>query len=213
MAATAEKLLDISQWGAIAWTSMENAFFGCSNLNISATDVPNLSGVTDMSSMFRGCTALDGPANIGSWNTAAVTDISFMFVAASSFNQPIGGWNTAAVTDMRSMFNLASSFNQPIEGWNTTAVTVMGFMFSGASSFNQPIGGWNTAAVTDMGFMFAGASSFNQPIGGWNTAAVTNMIGMFSGASSFNQPIGAGTRRRRPVWSRCFTTPVPLTSP
>ncbi|MBK8194338.1 MAG: BspA family leucine-rich repeat surface protein [Lewinellaceae bacterium] len=55
------KLLGISQWGAIAWTSMESAFDGCSNLNISATDVPNLSGVTNMSEMFQACTALNGP--------------------------------------------------------------------------------------------------------------------------------------------------------
>jgi hypothetical protein len=42
------KLLDISQWGNIAWTSMANAFQGCSNLTISAVDAPNLSGVTNM---------------------------------------------------------------------------------------------------------------------------------------------------------------------
>jgi len=30
-----QKLLDVQQWGALAWTSMNNAFLGCSNLNIS----------------------------------------------------------------------------------------------------------------------------------------------------------------------------------
>ncbi|MCB0534825.1 MAG: BspA family leucine-rich repeat surface protein, partial [Saprospiraceae bacterium] len=186
-----QKLLDISQWGAIAWTSMETAFFGCSNLNISATDLPNLSGVTEMALMFRGCTALNSPANIGGWNTSSVTNMSGMFFLASSFNQPISGWNTSAVTNMGSMFTGASSFNQPIGGWNTSAVTSMSGMFSGASSFNQPIGGWNTSAVTNMGAMFSVASSFNQPIGGWNTSSVTNMGRMFTGASSFNQPIGS----------------------
>lgn len=49
-----QKLLNISQWGDIAWTTMNSAFYGCSNLNITATDLPNLNGVTDMLQMFRG---------------------------------------------------------------------------------------------------------------------------------------------------------------
>jgi hypothetical protein len=41
------KLISIDQWGSsIAWTSMENAFYGCSNLTITATDTPNLASVT-----------------------------------------------------------------------------------------------------------------------------------------------------------------------
>ncbi|MEQ1747189.1 MAG: BspA family leucine-rich repeat surface protein, partial [Saprospiraceae bacterium] len=130
------KLLDISQWGTIVWTSMGAAFYGCSNLNISATDVPNLSGVTDMSTMFRGCTILNGPANIGTWNTAAVTTMNSMFYGASAFNQPIGTWNTAAVTNMASIFFQASAFNQPIGNWNTAAATTMLNMFFQASAFN-----------------------------------------------------------------------------
>ena len=36
------------QWGSIAWSSMERAFFSCSNMTYNATDVPNLSAVTSM---------------------------------------------------------------------------------------------------------------------------------------------------------------------
>lgn len=32
---------------------MVNAFYGCSNLSITATDTPDFSNVTDMSSMLR----------------------------------------------------------------------------------------------------------------------------------------------------------------
>ncbi len=184
------KLLNVGQWGDIAWTTMNSAFTGCSNLNISAMDLPNLSGVTNMGQMFRSCSSLNGPANIGSWNTATVTNMSNMFFEASAFNQPIGNWNTAAVTNMSFMFALANAFNQPIDTWNTTAVTNMGGMFTGVNAFNQPIGTWNTAAVTNMGGMFSGANAFNQPIGNWNTGAVTDMSIMFSSADAFNQSIG-----------------------
>jgi hypothetical protein len=42
------RLIDIKQWGSVTWTSMAEAFQGCSNLNILATDIPNLTGVTSI---------------------------------------------------------------------------------------------------------------------------------------------------------------------
>ncbi|KAF5273167.1 hypothetical protein FQR65_LT17209 [Abscondita terminalis] len=66
-------LTDVLQWGTAQWTTMDSMFLGCSNLNITATDVPDLSRVTDMFSMFSQCTILNGPANINSWNTTNVT--------------------------------------------------------------------------------------------------------------------------------------------
>jgi surface protein len=184
------RLTDVMEWGGVAWTSMSGAYYGCNNLNITATDIPNLIGVSSTNSMFYGCSILNSPANINSWNTSAVTDMSYMFYGANIFNQNIGAWNTAAVKDMSSMFRNVSTFNQNIGSWNTAAVKNMGSMFYGASAFNQNIGTWNTASLTDMSNMFAYASAFNQNIGSWNTAVVTNMGSMFSIASSFNQNIG-----------------------
>jgi surface protein len=151
--------------------------------------VPNLSAVTNMSNMFSGCSSLNSPSNIGTWNTASVTDMSYLFNGATVFNQDIGAWNTAAVTDMTAMFQAASAFNKNIGTWNTAAVKDMTLMFNQATAFNQPIGNWNTAAVTNMSDMLR-AKSFNQPIGNWNTSAVTSMKSMFSGADAFNQYIG-----------------------
>lgn len=162
------KLLEIKQWGDIAWTTMERAFSGCANLSISATDLPNLSGVTSMANMFLNCTSLNGPANIGEWNTANVVDMAGMFMSATSFNQPIGNWNTEKVTNMNVMFALASAFNQPIGNWNTGKVVGMAGMLGSASAFNQPIGNWNTANVIDMQAILGNATSFNQSLGNWS---------------------------------------------
>ena len=146
------------------------------------------SNVTDMSYMFDGAKSFNQP--IGDWDTSNVTDMCYMFCGAESFNQPIGDWNTSKVTDMSEMFNGAESFNQPIGDWDTSNVTNMNGMFYAAFSFNQPIGDWDTSKVTDMSGMFMCAESFNQPIGDWDTSNVTDMNGMFFSAGSFNQPIG-----------------------
>ena len=69
------------------------ALAGCSNMTMTATDSPDLSGVTDMSYMFAG--AINFNQDIGGWNTANVTDMSGMFMSAFAFDQDIGSWNTA----------------------------------------------------------------------------------------------------------------------
>lgn len=188
--ASRDGLIDISQWGAVPWSTMQAAFGGAPNLNISATDIPNLSNVTNMSEMFSGSSSLNGPANIGSWNTSTVTNMSSMFNGAIAFNQPINSWNVSNVTNMSSMFYAASAFNQPLDAWNVANVTNMNSMFYSARAFNQPLSTWNTGNVTDMAYMFHQAIAFNQPIGSWNVTKVISRTNMVSGATAFNQNVG-----------------------
>jgi trimeric autotransporter adhesin len=169
-------LLDVEKWGTTAWTSMANAFFGCSNLNITATDIPNLSSVNSMDQMFQGCSNLSTVPNINSWITSNVEWMSSVFNNCKNFNQNIGNWNTSKVRNMRRMF-MSSSFNQNIGGWNTANVYSMLSMFEN-SSFNQNIGGWNTAGVEDMTKMFNNATSFNQNLGNWSLKANVNLSNM-----------------------------------
>ena len=123
------------------------------------------------------------------WDTSNVTDMSWMFSGATSFNQPVEMLDTNSVITMRHMFYGATSFNQPVENLNTMKVRNMADMFSTATSFNQPVEGLNTSNVIDMGGMFWGATSFNQPVEGLDTSNVTDMENMFLGSRllSINQ--------------------------
>jgi surface protein len=183
------KILEIQQWGNIKWSSMKYAFTGCYNMDMTATDLPNLSLASDMSYMFGGCGYMIGNSSINNWDTSTITGLVGVFNGCATFNQPIGNWNTSNVTSMAIMFLMAKSFNQPIGNWNTSNVTEMTSMFFNAQAFNQPIGNWNVSNVLDMEFMFYEAWAFNQDIGNWNTSEVIEMNNMFSNAKVFNQNI------------------------
>ena len=182
----ADRLISIDQWGDIRWTNMRSAFNGASNMVYNATDAPDLSHVSDTSSMFFSATAFN--YDISDWNVSSVTDMSGMFEGASSFNQTLNDWDVSAVTDMSGMFDDASSFNGNLSSWDVSSVTDMSRMFEDTAS-NGNLSSWDVSAVTDMSDMFQYVTSFNKPLNDWDVSSVTNMNSMFWGASSFNQTL------------------------
>ena len=184
-----QKILTVEQWGDIDWTSMDRAFTGCKNLTIPATDAPDLTQVTDLSYMFTAATSFNRPLN--HWNVSGIKIMERMFLGASSFNQPLNSWDVNNVNDMRGMFAGASSFNQPLNNWDVNNVNDMRGMFANASSFNQPLNSWNVNNVNNMTSMFSNASSFNQPLNNWDVSNVSYMHYIFSRATSFNQPLNS----------------------
>ena len=195
-------LMEISQWGANRWMSMNAMFKGCINVEVVATDLPDLSIVTSLASMFEGAKNFTGNITIDSWNVSNITSLYRTFYGASKFNSPIGSWNTINVANMSSTFSFATQFNQYIGTWNTAKVSNMDSMFYGATAFNNgdPAGAstkplltngnfWKTNLVGIMEDMFSSASSFNQDIYNWDTSSVTSMKRMFKNAVLFNQDL------------------------
>lgn len=196
------KILHIVSWG-IFKISVDSGFYGCTNLNCTATDVPSILNVS-LANYFRSCSNFNGP--IGNWNTAAVTDMSGMFYNAYVFNQDIGNWNVSQVASFSYTFVNATEFNNDgidsMRHWKlkTDGPVTLNNMFGNGNAdtpsgsinnkFNHYIGNWDTSAVTNMSGMFTRQNYFNQDIGSWDTSSVTTMQGMFQD-SPFNQDIGS----------------------
>ncbi|MCG8700076.1 MAG: DUF285 domain-containing protein, partial [Bacteroidales bacterium] len=204
-----EKLISIDQWGAIQWQSMESSFKGCANLNITATDAPDLSKVTNMEECFQYCASLNASlnhwdvstitnmfelfedatsfnGNIGSWNVSSVKNMGDMFEGATSFNQNLNSWDVSSVERMSDMFKEAALFNGDISAWDVSNVFYFDDMFNGAGAFNQDIGAWDLSSAFIISYMFKDAVSFNQDLNGWNISSAFIVSNLFDGASSFN---------------------------
>lgn len=210
----AEKLLSIEQWGSQQWLSMENAFNGCINLELNASDRPDLSQVKSMQGMFTNAAVFNGEldswdvssvtnmqglfqnasafnGDLASWDVSSVTNMANMFQNASVFNSDLNAWNVSSVTNMQSMFLSASAFNSNIRFWDVSSVRNMQGMFDSAALFNGDLSAWDVSSVTNMGYMFSDAVIFNQDLSAWNVSSVTGMIEMFRNASAFNSDLSA----------------------
>ncbi|MCK0162237.1 BspA family leucine-rich repeat surface protein, partial [Allomuricauda sp. F6463D] len=112
-------LRGINQWGAIEWKSFHYAFSLCLNMEYHATDMPDLSQVSELEGMFYKAESFNG--DISGWDVSNVTDMSLMFSDAISFDQNLSGWDIGMVTSMVDMFNgsgmSALNFSNTLIGW------------------------------------------------------------------------------------------------
>ena len=118
-----DKLLQIRNWGNVAWSTMQNAFYGCSNAtSISSFVSPNLSSVTNMSRMFRNCSSVT-TLDVSGFNTANVTNMVQMFFRCTDLVDAIGieNFNISSTTDLSSFLEdttlPAARYDTLLIGW------------------------------------------------------------------------------------------------
>eukprot|EP00592_Proboscia_alata_P009919 CAMPEP_0194354086 /NCGR_PEP_ID=MMETSP0174-20130528/2274_1 /TAXON_ID=216777 /ORGANISM="Proboscia alata, Strain PI-D3" /LENGTH=189 /DNA_ID=CAMNT_0039122855 /DNA_START=24 /DNA_END=593 /DNA_ORIENTATION=+ len=120
---------------------------------------------------------------IEDWDTAGVTDMSFLFFygrcpenefqeacvnSLKSFDADISSWDTSGVTSMDSMFFNCENFNRDVAHWNVRNVKNIDRMFYNARAFNANVGRWDVSSVTQMDHTFKGAEAFSHDLTHWN---------------------------------------------
>lgn len=181
-----EKAVFKPQFANVRPTSTYTWFIENNNLEtIDGIEFLNTCEVTDMSSMFSGCSKLKS-IDVSGFNTDKVTKMSSMFSDCGELTViDVSGFNTEKVTDMSSMFSSCEKVQAiDVSGFNTSKVTDMSNMFSNCKSLKAlDISGFNTENVTDMSFMFRNLNVETLDVDILNTAKVNNFEGMFMGCS------------------------------
>ncbi len=184
--------LDLSNFNTSNVTNMSSMFYGCSSLTSLNLSNFNTSSVTDMSDMFSRCSSLTS-LDLSSFNASNVTNMDSMFSGCSSLTSlDLSCFNTTNVTNMDSMFSGCSSLiSLDLSSFNTTNVTSLDSMFYYCSSLiSLDVSGFNTSKVTNMSGMFRDCSSLtNLDLSSFNTSKVTNMSYMFSSCSKLQTQI------------------------
>ena len=139
-------------------------------------------GVTDMTSMFSGCSSLFS-LDLSSFVTSSVTDMHEMFRDCSGLTSlVVSGFDTSNVTSMYGLFfNCAKITTLDVSGFSTSSVTNMGWMFAGCSRLTSlVVSGFDTSSVTNMYGMFVNCTGLTTiDVSGFDTSSVTDMGGMF----------------------------------
>jgi hypothetical protein len=206
------KITDVSNWGTIFEFDRTRMFQGCTNMDVSATDIPTISTTNFDRQFFN--TGITTP-NWSGWDMTSVTNYSSCLQLSSNFNGNIGNWVTSVTTNIKSMLNTCSSFNQDLSGWNTSGVTNAESLLSAATSFNssvanwtlngtwfRPFNGasaftgigvedWDTSGLLDARNLFVNCTSFNGDTSGWSTSSLLNTQNMFFNCSNYNQDMSA----------------------
>ena len=106
--------LDLSNWNTNNVTDMNSMFYGCSNLT--SLDVSNFdtSKVTDMNNMFYGCSKLT-TLDLSNFNTSNVTNMGRMFYSCNNITIVTGELDLSGLT---SGFYSGSTIH-PLYGFKT----------------------------------------------------------------------------------------------
>ena len=189
-----DKIKDVKQWGNIVWSSFSKAFKNCEDMLVTATDVPNLSQVNDLGSMFRNASIAN--PDVSNWDVSNVIDMGIMFYNAASANPDVSNWDVSSVTDMSSMFFRATSANPDTSNWDVSSVTAMSYMFREAASANPDTSNWDVSNVTDMNKMFKNSNlsveNLTACYENWSQLNLQQNVEFSAGSTKYNSSGQAG---------------------
>jgi len=179
------KLLTISNWGGI--TLGISPFYGCSNLNITATDIPILiSG--SVFRMFDSCTNLIFNESINQWDVdVSGADWRWCFLNCTNFNQPLSNWNFRKCDNALSMFQNATSFNQNLGMWDVTSnafrstiymVSMLSSCGMSTANYDSTLVGWE--AQVPVSSVTLGATGRTYTSAGAGGTARSSLVSTYS---------------------------------
>lgn len=117
-----EKIIAISQWGALDG-EIADGFFGCSNLaSITATDIPRfLNSTSSLVNLFRGCSLLSHIPNLEQWTSSTSNNI-VSIIRDTQINQNISNLITSNITNMSNAI-MDSNMDQDLSGGDFSGIT------------------------------------------------------------------------------------------
>lgn len=188
-------LVNLKEWGDNEFRGLN--FYGCSNMVITATDVPNLSKLSNLLNLFINCTSLTVVPNINLWEVGHITNFNSAFRSCTQLTMDLSDWDMSSVTGggMYRMFYNAQSFNSDLSGWVISGITNLEQTFENCYLFDSDLSGFDVSLVTTFQSTFHSASIFNGNIDNWNVIRGATFQAMFKAANLFNRNIGAWTFR------------------
>lgn len=196
-ATTLDNMFSIAYWAAEEYlttadfshadlsgiTNMESMFENCKHLETCVFGKVNTPELKNIKNMFKYCYALRS-VDIASLQTDKVTDMSGLFFNCNSLERlDLTGFMTNSVTDMSNMFYSCQKIETlDLSSFDTSNVTNMHFMFCFCKALrNIDLTSFNTAKAKDMSGIFQICESLKSlDLRNFNTSNAENMGALFA---------------------------------
>lgn len=185
------KVLEIKNWGNIQWETMLSAFWGCGNMDITATDEADFSQVAVFQRMLTSCTSITNIYNSKNWITSNATNLLLFASGCSNLvSIETTNWDFSGLTNFDSVFQNCTSLTS-LDGtnWDFSNCTSFSDSFSNCNSLTTITGNGNwrfptTGTVTfdrffNNAFALDGLNTTN-----WNTERVVSLSQAFRDCTS-----------------------------
>ena len=142
--------------------------------------------------------------NVSKWDVSNVTNMQMMFKGCTAFNCDLNSWHVDNVTNMCGLFNDCESFDKPLDKWHVDNCKEFSYMFYGCWNFNQNIDNWSLTNADNISSMFENCKSFNMPLISWGDKMqkIDDSIKawrIFQGCVAFKQDISSWHFKHRYV--------------
>lgn len=196
-ATTLDNMFSIAYWAAEEYlttadfshtdlsgiTNMESMFQNCKHLETCVFGEVNTPELKNIKNMFKYCYELRS-VDIASLQTDKVTDMSSLFFNCNSLERlDLTGFMTNSVTDMSNMFYSCRKLETlDLSSFDTSNVTNMNSMFCSCNSLKDiDLTSFNTVKAKDMGGIFQICESLKSlDLRNFSTSNTENMGGMFA---------------------------------
>ena len=190
------KITNITNWGNLNLGNSNGYFYGCSNLNVGATDTLDLTGTITFQHAFYGCSGLTS-LNTSNWDTSSVTHFNYAFYGCSGLTTlDVSNWDTSSVTTFGFAFRDCFSLTTlNVSNWDISSVIYLHEVFYGCSGLTTlNTTNWNTLNVIYIYGAFRDCSGLTTlDTSNWDTSSVTSFSHTFSGCSGLTAVTGIGS--------------------
>lgn len=188
------KILNVLQWGDLRLSTPGGSYFyGCSNLDVSATDIPDFR-ITDYAGFFRGTSSLVFNESINRWPMSQAVTIASMF-NGSSFNQELNLWQLYSLQSLNGTFT-SSTFNKDVSMWYVSNVLDFNSTFRNGS-YTHPLATWDIRKGNNFGLFYQNRviSDYSNALVAWSNLPLQPNVTFHGGNSKYSAGAAATARQ------------------
>lgn len=188
------RVLEVIQFGDMRFANDQGGHFrDFPYLDLqNAQDTPSHLHEADLTHMFENAIALTSlGATDAVWDLSGVLDLSAMFKGCTQFEaKQVERWDVSSVRSLRATFQNSALHKLDLKRWEVEQVEDMDYTFAGCGNFKgKGLDKWETHSLRSAEGLFMQCFRFKKDLSRWTVDGLTNARYMFYDATKFKDSL------------------------